>query len=554
MNVDYILSAHGIGGGRRSKDEIPPPPVIGLKAVASGSDLAVTWQNPDDTDFVGVRIVRNVSAYPTSEADGETIYDGTGQTATDVGVLKGQYIYYRAFTYDFDDNYQTDGSQVARGIVKADQAAPAKPTLKEITHDVVTLEPTPDHEYSLNATTWQMSNVFEGLNPDTPYTFYQRKVGTELLNPSPASEGLAVTTLQTPFLYTAIIDTTNSNPETSVTYADDAIGLTPGSAIFDEKFGHYPVMLKGGVEGKKLNPNDYTKHTDGTTADITSGAEGDVMVAIPRLGYKVETVGNNLHVSVTDEPNKVGFSYKAHTRGSASRDVIYVGAYLGFNQNGKLRSISGKEPTPSQALGVFRDQAQANGSGYELLGFYQLTLIQCMYIIKYKNLDSQTAVGTGFVTRNNASITTGGANAKGMDFGETTGKQQMKLFGIEDFWGNLFYWIDGLRSDANWDLLITTDNFGGADSTYTKYDTTVSANVNGYLTKAQGDNNKGFIAQEVGGSQTTYYCDAGVLLASRFPYFGGYWESGLGTGAFNLAVSAVAFRAVPGLGGRLMYL
>lgn len=39
---------------------------------------------------------------------------------------------------------------------------------------------------------------------------------------------------------------------------------------------------------------------------------------------------------------------------------IYIGAYLGVEQNGKLRSISGKESANKKTIGSFRNLARAN--------------------------------------------------------------------------------------------------------------------------------------------------------------------------------------------------
>ena len=83
-----------------------------------------------------------------------------------------------------------------------------------------------------------------------------------------------------PLLGNAIIDLSNSNPATCVTYADDAVGMTAGDSAWDEFFGHYPVLLKNGVEVGKLNPNNFDQFEDGTTADISSGNAGDAMIAV----------------------------------------------------------------------------------------------------------------------------------------------------------------------------------------------------------------------------------------------------------------------------------
>ena len=159
------------------------------------------------------------------------------------------------------------------------------------------------------------------------------------------------------------------------------------------------------------------------------------MVAFPRRGVKITTVGNTLTVKMTDDPDNPEFEYLAHTRGTTRKEKFYLGAYKGFTYASKLRSWSGKAPTVSQTIATFRTQAQANGAGYDQSGFYQLTFRQAMYILKYRNLDSQTVIGRGFVDGNSAATNTGNTNKRGMDWGETTGKQQMKLFGLEDFWG-----------------------------------------------------------------------------------------------------------------------
>ena len=50
------------------------------------------------------------------------------------------------------------------------------------------------------------------------------------------------------------IDQSNSNPETCCTYADDAVGMLPGSYEWDEWFGEYPCLLGGGLKKLNLTP------------------------------------------------------------------------------------------------------------------------------------------------------------------------------------------------------------------------------------------------------------------------------------------------------------
>ena len=69
-------------------------------------------------------------------------------------------------------------------------------------------------------------------------------------------------------------------------------------------------------------------------------------------------------------------------------------------------------------------------------------------MIIYKNLNSQAVLGQGY-TEARLRSNTGGTNSNTFCFGSTSGSQQVKFLGIEDFYGNEFYWVDGLYYDSN---------------------------------------------------------------------------------------------------------
>ena len=363
---------------------------------------------------------------------------------------------------------------------------------------------------------------------------------------------------------TVQIDLSNSNPATCITYADDAVGMTAGSSEWDDFFGHYPVLLKNGLEVGKLNPNNFAQFEDGTTADITSGNAGDVMIAFPRRGLTISTSGSTLTISMTDDPDNVDFEYNAHTRGSTAKDVFYLGAYKGYVASSKLRSLSGKTPTASQTIGTFRTQAQANGSGYEQSGFYQLIFRQCMYLLKYKNLNSQVAVGYGYVlSSHSTAIATGGTEAWGMDCElikatnpsyMTDQNHHVKCFGLEDFWGNIWEWIDGCVTNSTRNILTGNDNFNDSGSGYTDNGQGATANIGNYMSKPQGTTKTGFLAKEVNGSESTYFCDYAYLFASCVALFGGGWIDAAVAGTFQLDVNNAASDSGAYVAARLMYL
>ena len=365
--------------------------------------------------------------------------------------------------------------------------------------------------------------------------------------------------------YGVSIDTTNGDPLASVTYTDDAVGMTAGAVAWDSKdiFKDIkPCLLKNGVRVGYLNKSNYAQWEAGQglsgTPDITSGSAGDVMVEFPKVGWKFTTSGNNLLVQITNDPGRgsEGFRYLAHTRvAEGDRDYLYVGAYIGTVISNALRSLSGKTCTASQTIGTFRTYAQANGSGYDQQHFYAITLMQILYLIKYKNLNCQTALGRGYVDGNSAYATTGATNAKGMYYGETTGKLQCKCHGIEDLWGNYYTWVDGLFSDASWRVLTAYRNFNDTGSGYPNSTPTgLAANVVGYTSKMLGNSLAPFITTVASGSAITYYCDYGYLYASRLAISGGYLSDGDGAGVFFLQVLQAASNSHANVGSRLMFL
>jgi len=356
---------------------------------------------------------------------------------------------------------------------------------------------------------------------------------------------------------TVTIDKTNSNPATCCSYADDAVGMTAGSSDWDDFIGQTPVLLdSSGNELGNLKVSDYSKFEDGTSAPITT-VGNDVMVKFPKRGLKISTSGNTVSISMTDNPDaeSEGFKYYAHSYGANNNcDDIYVGAYKAYVSSSKLYSSSGKTPTGNQTIGTFRTQANARGTGYEQMTFYVRTFLIAAYLLKYKHLNSQVAVGRGYVDGNSAPTTTGQTNTKGMDWGEGTGKYQCKCLGIEDLWGNINEWIDGIFSNSTRNILTKTTNNSMNDtgSGYTDQGQGATADIGNYMNEVQGTTEKGFVAKSVSGSATTYFCDSGHLFASMLACGGGYYGYGDSAGVFFCTVAYSASNASASVGGRLI--
>lgn len=365
---------------------------------------------------------------------------------------------------------------------------------------------------------------------------------------------------------TAVINLSNSNPATCVSYADDAVGMT--AEQWDEFFGHYPVLFKDGKEVGRLDRNNFSLFEDGSLADIESGKSGDVMIAFPRRGLKITKSGTTtVTISMTNDPDNPNFKYYAHQRGSVKKNVFYIGAFKGYKDgDNKLRSLTGKKPTANITIGTARTYAHANGSGYEQSAFYQLLFRQCAYVMKFGSLNSQTKVGKGLVSAS-AKVNTGGSNAYGMDCElikasnpsyMTDGKHQVKCLGIEDFWGNVYEWIDGLVTDSSnpINILTNTDNFqdNGKGAGYMTTSSGMSSGNGGYMKEPQGNSEAGFAFKASGGSATTYFTDSAYLYGGFVALFGGSWCDGDDAGAFLLLVHTSASDSDGLVSARLMYL
>jgi len=86
-------------------ETIPPSDVGAFTATAWDGQIGLSWTNPPELDFEGVRILRKESGPPANAGDGDLVYEGDAEEYVDTGLANGTTYFYSAFSYDYAPNY-----------------------------------------------------------------------------------------------------------------------------------------------------------------------------------------------------------------------------------------------------------------------------------------------------------------------------------------------------------------------------------------------------------------------------------------------------------------
>jgi hypothetical protein len=293
------------------------------------------------------------------------------------------------------------------------------------------------------------------------------------------------------------------------------------------------VLKDDGTVNYYLHPTNSTLKANSTPANLT-GADGNVMVEVPKFWYKHTLVGDTHEWWVSNTPLE---GYSVHPwflEGGVERPFRYYRAYTCTNVGGKLRSISGSTPTSNQTRATFRTQARANGTGWELCSWNAVNAIQLLFLTEYCTFNTQAVLGTGNDTSGNYGITTGQSNNIGnASSGATNNNMWMSYRGIENWYADCLEFIDGINVQ-NYKVFLNQNPATFADDIFTgdyvDSGVTIPANMSGsYIKKISGN----FLPTVVGGSSSTFVTDVGWSTpAGTLVVFGGHASFGLSAGGF----------------------
>ena len=207
------------------------------------------------------------------------------------------------------------------------------------------------------------------------------------------------------------------------------------------------LVLPDGTVDYYLSATDSRYRENGTGANITGagGYLGNVMVQIPKfyVKYTMSVLLRTLEISLTP---KDGFVvHPAFFKAGVEVDFRYYRAYKGTEVDGKLRSISGVNPTNSKSFTAFRELAKANGPSWHLTDFNLLNAIKTLMTIEIGTLNTQAVLGVGNTSGADYTRITGLSNSLGNASSKSPNSSFMSYRGIEDFYGTTWETIDGIN-------------------------------------------------------------------------------------------------------------
>ena len=359
------------------------------------------------------------------------------------------------------------------------------------------------------------------------------------------------------------------------------------------------MLRSNGKVAYYLNENDETKKVDGSASDVANkNFDGNAMMEFGTsdghiIWHKIApTTDDALGFKVYVSNYKLDADYHAwafHNLNSKIVKHFYMPKYNTSLIDGKFRSLSGQsivgkgtEVAGADGATTVKDgtaynatqemnYAKANGTGWLTETKAQIDLINILLTLMAKTTNSQTAYGNGYVNsawKSTLLLDTGAANTKGMFYG-TSGNVCVKVFGIENWWGNQWRRYAGhMMLNGVQKVKLTYGTEDG--STVVGYNTTGNGYItidgaalinekgetsgNGYLKELKSSTKGTFVPTgTLNGSSSTNYCDycwynnTSTIYAHRGGVLGAGTVCGVFCVSLNTSPGAVCWYVCAGI-------
>ncbi len=325
----------------------------------------------------------------------------------------------------------------------------------------------------------------------------------------------------------ALITTGGNGGTWAYVDADGATVTAPGTSYFNA----HPVF--GGIQ------------------DVT--IDGQAMVRIPKFYIRRATIAAGANAGkeawwVSDQPVSGYRLHPAFRNAGADLDQIYIGKYQASLQSSKLASVAGVLPAVSRSLTQFIADANARNvsgvTGFMLWSAFHWSAIQWLYLVENATMDSQTKTGQGRV---NASAA---ANV------DATDVAQASYRGIVGLWGNVWQWMDGLKTVSG--VVNLWDQNGNKGWASTKKRSAADGTI--YPTTFMDGSGAGWDLEDVFLGDTGPTSNSNATAPDQqymsssgesFSVVGGDWVSAASAGLWCVSVNNSASYPYSGIGARL---
>lgn len=346
---------------------------------------------------------------------------------------------------------------------------------------------------------------------------------------------------------TALSRLTKSNDPNKVVTANittepsAAVGTASGSSPFDN-YAPWKNMDEYNIV------DNAVKYRKGETG--FSRTDYDTMVYIPEYWYKI----------VDDATNSKRYFYVSDRATDGFGKHPGSGKYVGrYNTISGYASKSGVAPLVSITRAAARTGSRGKGDKWSQYDYASWCAVWLLYLVEFADWDSQKKIGRGYVDGNTSAINSGGTDSMVYHTGRaagTDGKTAVQYRHIENPYGNIYEWIDGINfSDGTVYVCLNPASY--ADDTATNY-TNIGSKIqsDGYITAIGVASAMpwAFYPTAVGGSDTTYIPDYAYRYSGwRVLRVGGNWGNRGDAGLFYFDALAASLAKGSYVGVRLLF-
>lgn len=309
------------------------------------------------------------------------------------------------------------------------------------------------------------------------------------------------------WIYGYVIDESDSNPATRVTYIEDNADFDPlymdftNDALvwgdwqdFVEEYFR-PAMLKSdGTIDYYLDPNDLTKKADGVTAsDVANTSyDGNAMLIVKPIYYNIKRSAAKLEVRFSNYKQNDDWYNWTHLKSDGTyADFCGWGLFEGSIVNSKLRSVATNEvPQGTADTATAYSYATANGSGWYTTTWADEMMMRLLFPLLCKSTNANACLG-GATTAGSLTLKCGALKTKGAFWGHSASAESTaygsKFLGIENVWGNRWRRPCGIVSiNGMLYVKLTPSTVDGSSSTGFITSTTVSDYTSNYINSGFG--------------------------------------------------------------------